>query len=175
MISLQTFGIKNRLPRAWQSHAKGSGGHQTCHYRRQVLAIEANSIRGRLGHYRTGFRRPSQDRRRRRFRPASIKAIAQPKQNASPAKRKNPQAGEVIGWGSYPGQPITVRRAAPERRSKQTWPVTPASTTSGEKFKRSSDEARDTTLKAAFVFRENERFDNPTDFTALVELVHARA
>jgi hypothetical protein len=72
MNSLQLFGIqKNRLPKAWQSHAKGSGGHQTCHYRRQVLAIEANSIRGRLGHYRTGFRRPSQDRRHRLLRPAS--------------------------------------------------------------------------------------------------------
>ncbi|HUA37298.1 MAG TPA: hypothetical protein VMA35_02730, partial [Candidatus Sulfopaludibacter sp.] len=57
--------LKNRLPWAWQSHAKGSGGHQTCQYRRQVLAIGANSIRGRLGHYRTGFRRPSQDRRHR--------------------------------------------------------------------------------------------------------------
>ena len=109
-------GLKNRLPKAWQSHAKGSGGHQTCHYRRQVLAIEANSIRGRLGHYRTGFRRPSQDRRHRRLRPASRKPIAQPKRNASPAKRKNPQAGKVIGWGSCPGQPITVRRAARERK-----------------------------------------------------------
>lgn len=120
-VSLQSFGVeKNRLPQAWQSHAKGSGGHQTCQYRRQVLAIEANSIRGRLGHYRTGFRRPSQDRRHRL--PASRKAIAQPKRNASPAKQKN--AGrKVIGWGSYPGQPITVRRAARERRSNLTWPA----------------------------------------------------
>jgi hypothetical protein len=63
--------LKNQLSKAWQSHAKRSGGYQTCHYRRQVLAIGANSIRGRLGHYRTGFRRPSQDRRHRLLRPAS--------------------------------------------------------------------------------------------------------
>jgi hypothetical protein len=89
MNSSQPAGIsKNRLPWAWQRHAKGSGGHQTCHYRRQVLAIEANSIRGRLGHYRTGFRRPSQGRRHRLLRPASSEPIAQSKQNASMAKQK---------------------------------------------------------------------------------------
>jgi hypothetical protein len=31
------------------------------------------------GHYRIGFRRPSQDKRIRRFRPASRKPVAQPK------------------------------------------------------------------------------------------------
>lgn len=80
--------FKNRLPRAWQSHAEGSGGHQTDSKPAPVLAIGVNSIRGRLGHYRTGFRRPSQDRRHRHFRPASGKPIAQPGRNASPAKRK---------------------------------------------------------------------------------------
>ena len=89
MNSSQPAGIsKNRLPKAWQSHVLGSGGHQTCHYRRQVPAIGANSIRGRLGHYRTGFRRPSQDRRHRLFRPASIKAIAQSGRNASLTTQK---------------------------------------------------------------------------------------
>jgi hypothetical protein len=56
------------------------------------------------------------------FCPRLKKPIAQPKRNASPAKRKNPQAEKVIGWGSYPGQPITMRRAALERRSNLTRP-----------------------------------------------------
>jgi hypothetical protein len=87
--------LKNRLPKAWQGHASGSGGHQTCHYRRQVLAIGANSIRGRLGHYRTGFRRPSQDRRHRLLRPASSKPIAQCRQNARLAMRRISQSAPI--------------------------------------------------------------------------------
>jgi hypothetical protein len=43
-------------------------------------------------------------------------------------KRRDSQ--NAIAWGSYPGQAIAVRRAAQERRSKQTWPVTPDSTAS---------------------------------------------
>jgi hypothetical protein len=43
---------------------------------------------------------------------------------------KTPGPNNAIAWGSYPGQAIAVRRAAPERRSKQTWPVTPDSTAS---------------------------------------------
>jgi hypothetical protein len=41
---------------------RSGGGHQTDSKPASVLAIGANSIRGRLGHYRTGFRQPSQDR-----------------------------------------------------------------------------------------------------------------
>jgi hypothetical protein len=41
-----------------------------------------------------------------------------------------PGLNNAIAWGSYPGQAIAVRRAAPERRSKQTWPVTPGRTAS---------------------------------------------
>jgi len=45
-----------------------------------------------------------------------------------------------------------VRRAAPERRSKQTWPVTPDSTASGKGFSRSTDEASNATLKSRLFF-----------------------
>ena len=41
-------------------------------------------------------------------------------------------AATVIVWGPLKGQTITMRRAAPERRSKQTRPATPDSTTSKE-------------------------------------------
>jgi hypothetical protein len=43
MNSLQLFGIKkNRPPKAWQSHAMGSGGHQTDSKPASVLANEAS-------------------------------------------------------------------------------------------------------------------------------------
>jgi len=58
----------------------------------------------------------------------------------------------AIAWGSYPGQAIAVRRAAQERRSKQTWPVTPDGTANKRRFSRSSAEARDATLKSRLVF-----------------------
>jgi hypothetical protein len=45
-------------------------------------------------------------------------------------RHKNARTQNAIAWGSYPGQAIAVRRAAQERRSKQTWPVTPDSTAS---------------------------------------------
>jgi len=45
-------------------------------------------------------------------------------------RHKNAEDSNAIAWGSCPGQAIAVRRAAPERRSKQTWPVTPDSTAS---------------------------------------------
>ena len=68
-------------------------------------------------------------------------------------RHKNAGTEIAIAWGSYPGQAIASRRAAQERRSKQTWPVTPDSTASERRFSRSSDEASDTTLKAVFLFR----------------------
>jgi hypothetical protein len=49
-------------------------------------------------------------------------------QVATAQKRRDFQ--NAIAWGSYPGQAIAARRAAQERRSKQTWPVTPDSTAS---------------------------------------------
>jgi hypothetical protein len=58
----------------------------------------------------------------------------------------------AIAWGSCPGQAIAVRRAAQERRSKQTWTVTPDSTASEKRFRWSSDEAGTTTLKSRFCF-----------------------
>jgi len=60
----------------------------------------------------------------------------------------------AIAWGSYPGQAIAVRRAAQERRSKQTWPVTPDNAASEKRFSRSSDEASDTTLKSRLSFSQ---------------------
>jgi len=49
-------------------------------------------------------------------------------QVATAQKRRDSQ--NAIAWGSCPGQAIAVRRAAQERRSKLTWPVTPDSTAS---------------------------------------------
>jgi hypothetical protein len=37
-------------------------------------------------------------------------------------RHKNAGIQNAIAWGSCPGQAIAVRRAAQERRSKQTWP-----------------------------------------------------
>jgi hypothetical protein len=65
-----TFG-SNRPLQAWpKSHALGSGGHQTDSKRASVLANEASmevenrqnclTHEGIEGHYRIGFRRPSQ-------------------------------------------------------------------------------------------------------------------
>jgi len=48
-------------------------------------------------------------------------------QVATAQKRRDSKA---IAWGACPGQAIAVRRAAQERRSKLTWPVTPDSTAS---------------------------------------------
>jgi hypothetical protein len=67
-----------------------------------------------------------------------------------------PGLNNAIAWGSYPGQAIAARRAAPERSSKLTWPETPDSTASEKRFSRSSDEARDATLKAVFVFSQEQ-------------------
>jgi hypothetical protein len=62
--------IKNRPPKAWQSHAMGSGGHQTDSKPASVLADEASievenrrnclTHDGVEGHCRIGFRRPNQ-------------------------------------------------------------------------------------------------------------------
>src|ERR1022692_4894755 len=95
MNSLQLFGIKkNRPPKAWQSHAMGSGGHQTDSKPASVLANEASievenrqnclTHDGIEGHYRIGFRRPSQVEQSR-LSSCLKKQLAQPKQNASPA------------------------------------------------------------------------------------------
>jgi hypothetical protein len=70
-------------------------------------------------------------------------------QDATPQKRRDSKCDCL---GSCPGQAIAARRAAPERRSKQTWPVTPNSTASKRRFSRSSAEAKDATLKAVFLF-----------------------
>jgi hypothetical protein len=45
-------------------------------------------------------------------------------------RHKNAGTQNAIAWGSCPGQAIAARRAAQERRSQQTWPVTPDSTAS---------------------------------------------
>jgi len=49
-------------------------------------------------------------------------------------RHKNAGTQNAIAWGSYPGQAIAVRRAAQERRSQQTWPVTPDGTGSKKRF-----------------------------------------
>jgi hypothetical protein len=54
------------------------------------------------GHYRIGFRRPSQDGRCRHFRPASEEPITQTAWSASRAKQKFCEA-TTIDWGSNPG------------------------------------------------------------------------
>jgi len=76
------------------------------------------------------------------------------RQVATAQKRRDQQC-DCLG-GSCPGQAIAARRAAQERRSKQTWPVTPDSTAASERrFSRSSAEAIDATLKADFVLSRN--------------------
>jgi hypothetical protein len=48
-------GFKKRLPKAWQSHAMGSGGHQTDSKLASVLAnkasIEVENMQNCLTHY----------------------------------------------------------------------------------------------------------------------------
>jgi hypothetical protein len=71
------------------------------------------------GHYRTGFRRPSQDinnLENQGFCPASIRPLAQPEENARPTRRQNARGKKTIDWGSNPGQSIVMRRAARERK-----------------------------------------------------------
>jgi len=55
------------------------------------------------------------------------------------ATAQNAGTQNAIAWGSCPGQAIAVRRAAQERRSKQTWPATLASHTQPQKFGRRHD------------------------------------
>ena len=93
------------------------GGHQTCQYRRQVPAIGANSIRGRLGHYRTGFRRPSQDRKTQALTSCLKKTNSTTEAERKPGKAKNPQAGKMIGWGSFLG---ATNHGAPRGARAQT-------------------------------------------------------
>jgi hypothetical protein len=73
-------------------------------------------------------------------------------QGATAQKRRDSQ--NAIAWGSCPGQAIAARRAAQERRSKQTWPVTPDNTASERRFSRSSDEASNATLKSCLPFSQ---------------------
>jgi hypothetical protein len=71
---ITTFG-SNRLPKAWQSHARGSGGHQTNSKPASVLAneasIEEENRQSRLTHdgikgiIASAYRRPSQDKESR--------------------------------------------------------------------------------------------------------------
>jgi hypothetical protein len=79
-ISLQLFWLKNRLLKAWHGHVLGSGFIKLTANRRQLSPISLKRGRKQAklpdplwdeGHYRIGFRRPSQDWRIRRFRPAS--------------------------------------------------------------------------------------------------------
>jgi len=48
--------------------------------------------------------------------PVSRKAIAQPGENARPARQQNARRKITIDWGKNPGQSIVLRRAAQERK-----------------------------------------------------------
>ena len=108
-------------PKAWQSQAVGSGGHQT-DSKTGVSSLQKASIEGTAGkkpdplwdygHYRIGSHRPSQEGE------SGVSRLN--KTNSITRTKRKPWQGpnlKVIGWGSFSG---ATNHAAPRGARAQT-------------------------------------------------------